>query len=249
MWNTIVLRAAREGLSITAAHACSSCAETLGVSGASLLLTGGLRNLEPVCVTGGCTAELEERQITIGQGPAFEALHSGRPVLVDDLAAARAAGRWPLFGAEADRLGIRAIYSLPLTLGALQVGVLDLFQRTPCVLDHEQLVDALIFADTALLLLIDSRSGIVAQPGGDRTEPSGPELWRAEVHQATGMLSVQLGIPVVDALVMLRTHAYHRGERMADVARMVVEHRLRLRPAGPESLGASGQAAQSETRE
>ncbi|WBP96356.1 GAF and ANTAR domain-containing protein [Mycolicibacterium neoaurum] len=240
VWNAIVLRAAREGLSISPRHACSSCAETLGVSGASLLLTGGPRQLEPVCVTGGRAAELEERQITIGQGPAFEALHSGRPVLVDDLAASSAAGRWPLFGSEAERLGIKAIYSLPLTLGALQAGVLDLFHRAPCVLDHEQLVDALIFADTALLLLIDSRSGIVAQPGGNQTEPSGPDLWRAEVHQATGMLSVQLGIPVVDALVMLRTHAYHRGEQLADVARMVVEHRLRLRPAGPESPGASG---------
>lgn len=242
VWTTIALRAAHDGTSISARHACSACAETLGVSGASLLLTDGPQNLEPVCVTGEYTAELEEWQATVGQGPAFEALYSGRPVLIDDLAAASSAGRWPLFSSEADRLGIKSTYSLPLTLGALHVGILDLCNRNPYVLDHEQLVDALIFADTALLLLIDSRSGIVSRPGGDQSELLGPPLWRAEVHQAAGMLSVQLGISVVEALVMLRTRAHHRGEQLTDVARMVVERRLQLRPAGLESPGASEEA-------
>ncbi|SFI66936.1 hypothetical protein SAMN05421835_101394 [Amycolatopsis sacchari] len=42
------------------------------------------------------------------------------------------------------------------------------------------------------------------------------------------MVAVQLGIPVLDALVRLRVHAYRRGQPLAEVARAVVDRRLRL---------------------
>jgi len=51
---------------------------------------------------------------------------------------------------------------------------------------------------------------------------------RAEVHQAAGMISVQLGVAVEEALVRLRAHAYVQERRLVDVARDVVERRLRF---------------------
>lgn len=198
------------------------------------MLASNLDALEPVCITDSRAGEVEELQATVGQGPGIDALMSGTPTLVDDLASPVSARRWPVFAPEAPRLGVRAMYSLPLALGALRVGVLDLYRDAPGELSQEQLMDALAYADTALLLVLDARSGIASPPDPRAGGNGGPTLWHAEVHQAAGMVSVQLGIPVLDALVRLRGHAYRHDERLADVARSVVERRLRFDPGDGE---------------
>jgi hypothetical protein len=77
---------------------------------------------------------------------------------------------------------------------------------------------------------------------GQRTEPEGDGApgtdaddggWvdhafghRAEIHQATGMVLVQLGINATDALARLRGYAFVHRRLLLDVARDVVERRL-----------------------
>lgn len=51
---------------------------------------------------------------------------------------------------------------------------------------------------------------------------------RAVVHQAAGMISVQLGVDVAEALLRLRAHAFATGRSMADLAAEVVERRVRF---------------------
>ena len=53
-------------------------------------------------------------------------------------------------------------------------------------------------------------------------------LRRAEIDQATGMLTEQLGVSITDAFVRLRAYAYSNDLRLADVARDIVARRLRL---------------------
>ncbi len=207
-----------------------ACVEAVGVSGAGLLLASNTGPLEPVYVTDSHAGEVEELQATLGEGPGVDALESGRPILVGDLAAPMSNRRWPVFAADVGRLGVRAMYSLPLALGAIRVGVLDLYQDTARHLDQEQLMDALIYADTALLLVLDAECGIVTPADGGHSNGLGPVLWHAEVHQAAGMISVQLGVPVLDALVRLRAYAYGHNKGLTDVARAVVERRLRFHP-------------------
>ncbi|HUH69712.1 MAG TPA: GAF and ANTAR domain-containing protein [Mycobacterium sp.] len=211
-------------------HACLACLEGVGVSGASLVLTGGTQSLEPVYVTDSHVREVEELQATLGQGPGTDALESGRPILVGDLAAPMSTRRWPMFAREVGRLGVCAMYSLPLALGAIRVGVLDLYNDTPGHLDQDQLVDALVYADTALLLVIDAQSGIATPANGDHPDGLGPVLWHAQVHQAAGMVSEQLGVSALEALVRLRGYAYSHDKRLTDVARSVVERQLRFHP-------------------
>jgi len=51
---------------------------------------------------------------------------------------------------------------------------------------------------------------------------------RAVVHQASGMLSAQLDIGVREALVRVRAHSYTESRLVNDVARDIVQRRLRL---------------------
>ncbi len=58
---------------------------------------------------------------------------------------------------------------------------------------------------------------------------------RAEVHQASGMLAVQLDLNVAEALVRIRAHAFATDQSVADVAQQIVTHELWLdddRPTG-----------------
>lgn len=68
--------------------------------------------------------------------------------------------------------------------------------------------------------------------GADIGDGQGPTLWHAEVHQAAGMISVQLGVAVLDALVRLRAYAFSHDQAITTVARAVMERRLRFRPDG-----------------
>jgi AmiR/NasT family two-component response regulator len=57
---------------------------------------------------------------------------------------------------------------------------------------------------------------------------------QAEVHQAAGMLSVQLELRIPEALARLKAHALATGRSVLDVARDVIAHRLQLSPFEPE---------------
>jgi hypothetical protein len=48
------------------------------------------------------------------------------------------------------------------------------------------------------------------------------------VHQAVGMLSVQLALPLADALLRLRAYAYQSGRPVNDVSHDIVTRHLRL---------------------
>jgi ANTAR domain len=91
------------------------------------------------------------------------------------------------------------------------------------------------------VLLLDgaSRGNGATAAAGPVLDGQSPDLvlHRAEIDQATGMLTVQLGVPTAEAFARLRAYAYANDRRLADVARDIVARRLRL-PAGPGGDGA-----------
>jgi hypothetical protein len=118
-----------------------------------------------------------------------------------------------------------------------------MYRAQPGPLSTSQLGDALVFADTATLLLLEAPGrgaggfGAAAGPGG---QPADLALHRAEIDQATGMLTEQLRTGIADAFIRLRAYAYVNDLRLADVARDIVARRLRLYPdPGPSQDGES----------
>ncbi|MCZ4103688.1 MULTISPECIES: ANTAR domain-containing protein [Streptomyces] len=59
---------------------------------------------------------------------------------------------------------------------------------------------------------------------------SSHDLQQAVVHQATGMISVQLSVPLPQALLRLRGHAYSSGRSITDISQDILARRLRLDP-------------------
>jgi len=233
IWGLVAQQAADRGGHVTAADVCAAAVATVGVSGAWLSAGAAAEAGHLMEVTDGVGEQLAELQLTLGEGPCTDASASGGPVLASDLGEMEAASRWPVFTPAARQSGAGAIFAFPLRIGAIRAGIMGLYRERPGPLSAAQLGDALIFADTAILLLLDSQGQAAGSlPAG--SGPGGPPLdltlHRAEIDQATGMLTEQLGVGITEAFVRLRAYAYAHDQRLADVARAIVARRLRLHP-------------------
>jgi hypothetical protein len=205
-----------------AAVAAGLCADTLQVSGiaVSVLIPGGG---DVVWRTDGASVSLDDLQFTLGQGPGVDAAVSGELVLEPDLTAVPA-GRWPAFTPAALELGVRAVFAVPLQIGVIRVGVLLAHRDAAGPMDDGILADLLVFAHAATDALLGGAAA-GPQPAWLSDQPSG---YRAEVHQATGMVSAQLDVTQAEALIRLRAHAFSQRRSLADVSADVVARRLRL---------------------
>ncbi len=203
---------------------CRACVAGLDVDGAAISLLTGSVARQTLAATDETAQLLEDLQFTLNEGACMEAANTGRPVLVADLGRSSKVAQWPVFAAAViERSAVQAVFALPLQWGVVNLGVLDLYRRKPGALDDDQLRDAIAAADTAALMMLELR-----------TDPDdGGAGWldhavahRAEIHQATGMVSVQLDVGTPEALARMRAHAFVHNRLLTDVARDVVARRL-----------------------
>jgi hypothetical protein len=214
-----------------------------------------------LAATTGDGERMEDLQFALGEGPCVAAALSGRPVLVSDLTV-QASQRWAAFTPEATRAGVYAAFTFPLQVGAIGLGVLDLYRTTPGELNDSQLGQALAFADAAVAVLLYLQDHAGPAPGGDGPDgtPEDPATEvgshlvravdrRAAVHQATGMISVQLDVTLAVAMARLRAHAYMAGRAIAKVAADIVARRLVFDDSDAGTSPASDQHRPSTTGE
>jgi ANTAR domain len=180
-------------------------------------------------VTGLAGERLAELQLTLGEGPCRDVMASAAPVLAADLGDAESARRWPGF-TPAPPARRRGGLRLPVDRRGDPRGVLGLYRGSPGPLPDRQLGDLLILADVATVLLLGRAH---RYPEDENTvgldgQARDLALHRAEIDQATGMLTVQLGVSAGEAFARLRAYAYSQDRRLADVAGDIVARRLRL---------------------
>ena len=205
---------------------CSVSARVIGTDGAGITLMMGEMS-GPVCASDATSARVEELQYTLGEGPCIDSHRLGAPVFEPDLTAAWPS-RWPTFGEQALAAGVCAVFAFPLRIGAVRIRAMTLYGSGTGSLGDERLADALAMADVVAHEILVTQSGT---PGGVLAEQlASVGAYRAEIHQASGMVAIQLGVPVSDALVRLRAHAFRTDRPLREVAADVVARRLRLEP-------------------
>lgn len=206
---------------------CEVAAQVTDMSGAAVMLLSEERPQASLCSTDSVSAAIEEAQYTLGEGPCVDAHRQGTPIIEADLAAT-GASRWAAFSPSALDAGARAVFGFPVRIGAVRLGALNLYRDWPGALGDDQHADALVMADVAARAIIAAQSD--ASPGELSADfEADTNVW-AVVNQAAGMVSVQLDIPVGDALVRLRAHSFRTDRPASEVARDIVERRLRFDP-------------------
>ena len=226
VWGAITARADALGVPVSLRVLCEAAADRLPITGVAVAIRGGFVASELICVTDALSRRLEELQLTIGEGPTLDVLAGSSAILVEDLDAPGYQKRWPLFAPQAVDTGVRAVHVLPLRIGGIRGGALALYTDHPARLPGETLAEAWVFAELALKFLLDEQAGIGTQNGYI------PACWQfetpAEVHQATGMISVQLGISVGEAFTRLRARAFADDRPLSELAIDVVARRIRF---------------------
>ena len=211
---------------------CQACVADVDVDGAALSLLTASASRELLSATDPTAAVLEDLQYTLGEGACIDAASSGRPVLVPDVHDHGLTSRWPVFAAAvAEQTDAQALFALPLQLGTINLGVLDLYRARPGPLRGSELRDVIAATGSATLLMLATQMHATRMHAERDTHDGGPDRDeligdRAEVHQATGMVLVQLGVSAQDAFVRLRAHAFARRRPLSQVARDVVARRL-----------------------
>jgi hypothetical protein len=193
----------------------------LPVDGAGLSIHEGAGLRTPVGASDPAAALAERLQFTHGDGPCLRAHDTGRRIAFDLADIAR---NWPeLHASLVGETPFSAVLSLPLPPPLGPTVVMDLYATDPVRLTRVPREDV----ETVLLCVTEELVRASDSPA------SAPRWWdapdarrRVAVWQATGALSVALGIDVVAALAVLRAHAFATGRVVDDVAADVLSGAL-----------------------
>ncbi|MGW0248392.1 GAF and ANTAR domain-containing protein [Nocardia goodfellowii] len=207
---------------------CAACVAVLPVQRAAIAVEVTGNGWEVLCASDPSAGRFEALQAAAGQGPGFDAAACGEVVVVEHSAVIP--HRWPLLGAGMELGEIGAVFSIPLRVGAAKLGVLDLFKETPGCLDRGQWAAVSSIATMVTMILLSDQSGSLVNPEAVLGQWWNTTARTREIHQASGMVAAQLGIPVRDAYARLQAHACACGHTLAEVAADVVARRLRFDP-------------------
>lgn len=198
---------------------CRDLTFTLDVMGAAVNLMSSSGSDGVAAATDDRCRDLDELQFTTGEGPCHEAFVARRPVLTPDLRD-EAARHWPGYASAALGAGVAAVFAFPMHIGGVGFGVLDVFAEKPGSLHSEQVTMALTYAQIATEIMLD---GHLTTPSGELEPGLSTALgYRAEIHQAQGMVMVDLDMSPADALTRIRAHAFAENRPLIDLARDII---------------------------
>ncbi len=216
-----------------APNLCGLFVESISIDGASISVFDNAGRQVTVCATNPLAARLDELQFELGVGPSWEAMRTNSRVMVQD-ATTPGPNVPPLFGAALKELDARALFAFPMVLGAVVVGVVSLYRERDVLLTEPELAQAheIVARVTASAVRLALRA---AAMDVDSTTTVFAPAMRREVHQATGMILVQLDVSATEAFLRLRARAFATSRSIQDVAHDVVTRGLDFRDLPTDS--------------
>jgi len=206
---------------------CAQFVDELPITGAAVSVFGTAVPETTVCASDDLAARLDDMQYDLGEGPRWLAVRTRRPVLLPHVRTTEHPA-WPVYGTALLETAVEALFVFPLIVGAIDVGVVELYSLSPGSLDRVDQARAASLADRVAWTLLDRILSL-----DDELRQGNPDLSplsRREIHQATGMVLVQLGITPTEALMRLRAHAFAHDVSVRQVAHEVVAKTLVLSP-------------------
>ena len=198
---------------------CRNLTSTLGVKGAAVNLMSAAGSDGVAAASDDRCRDVDELQFTTGEGPCHEAYAARRPVLTSDLRAA-AVRQWPGYASAALASGVGAVFAFPMHIGGVGFGVLDVYADRPGSMRPEQVTMAFTYAQIATEIMLD---GDLTTTDGDLDPGLSTALdYRAEIHQAQGMVIVDLAVKTAEALARMRAHAFALNRPLIDLAREII---------------------------
>jgi len=195
------------------------------VTGTGVMLMSGDIPGGALCATNEVSTLIEDLQYMLGQGPCVEAYEKDQVVSEPDLADP-STPRWAAFTPAALEAGVRALFAFPMRVGTVRLGAVNLYRDRPGPLSDDQHADALVMADVAAQWVLNVQAG--APPGEMPQELEEGADFHYAVQNAAGIVSVQLGVSITEALIRLRAYAFGTSRPLGEVAEDVVARTLKI---------------------
>ncbi len=200
----------------------AACVRLLDAAAAGLMLSDQRGGLQVLASSTEQTRLLELFQIQTDEGPCLDCVRTGRPVLVDDLAAA--GSRWPRFVPQALNEGFAAVHAIPMQLRRNTIGALNLFSRIPGAMPQQDVLVARALADTATIGILQERA---IRRGEVLTEQLETALNnRITIEQAKGVLAHAGSLDMAQAFNALRSYGRSHSTRLSEIAHQLVSGAL-----------------------
>jgi len=197
---------------------CAPFAVNTDIAGVSVSVFDSGGRQSTVCASDSVALRIDECQLELGYGPHQDVIRTTQPVLIPDV---RTAVLEPAFGAQLQTLGVRALFVFPLKIGAAVVGVVSLYRLTSGGLSTEDVRTILGLMAVTASTAVRQALALAQTESVNLPRIAGPEM-RREVHQATGMIMIQLDVDATEAFAHLRARAFASDRPVHAVARDVV---------------------------
>jgi len=196
----------------------AACVELFGVTGAGLMIADQQNALRYVAASDGPGRVLEEVQTRTGQGPCVDTFVNREVVTTDDLAAET---RWPASRDAIAEHGVRAVLGVPVHLGGVTVGSLNVYMDRPHQWDESERAALVRYSEVLETTL---GAAITARHAGELADQLQYALdYRVVIERAIGYLMAAHGADAVTAFDALRRAARNQRRKVADVARQLLD--------------------------
>jgi hypothetical protein len=196
----------------------------IGMPSAAVILLAD-EQWEVVVAASDATARAaHDLEFVLGEGPAHLAAACGQTAQVTGTALG---DRWPQYGPAVARLGVRAVIAVPL-LPSTGLGAVCAYSSQPAI-SRDAAMAAIRIADALPPTLARVLRGSWTADGIAELPLFGEAGFPAVVHRAAGMVSLQCGCEITDALALLRARAFSAGRPAEEIAAGILRGELRFR--------------------
>lgn len=196
----------------------NACVDLFGVSGSGIMLADEQNISRYVAASDEPGRVLETLETELGEGPCTEAFVLGTSVTVTDLANE---SRWPELAAAIAPYPVRAVLGVPVRLGGVTVGTLDIYKDHPSEWDESERAALSRFSNIVGMILSSALSAHEANELADQLQYALD--YRVVIERGVGYLMARDDIDAVTAFSRLRRAARSTQSKIGDVATLLLE--------------------------
>lgn len=191
----------------------AACVQVFGVSGSGLMLADAQSVLRYAVATDGRSRVLEEAQLDTGEGPCVHAFVRDELVVTEDLARDE---RWSKVAERVGPLGVHGMLGVPVHLGGVPVGSLDVFVDRP---HRWELAEQRALSGYAEVISALTEAALAAQQAGELADQLTYALdHRVPIERGIGYLMARDRSDHAAAFDRLRRASRNTRRRIGEVA-------------------------------
>jgi GAF domain-containing protein len=195
-----------------------ACVDLFGVSGSGIMLADEQNISRYVAASDGPGRVLETLETELGQGPCIESYVLGRSIAVTDLATE---SRWPEMAAAIAPYPVHAVLGVPVRLGGVTVGTLDVYRDHPSEWDESERAALTRISNIVGMLLSSALSAHQASELAGQLQYALD--YRVVIERGVGYLMARDDVDAVIAFNRLRRAARSTQSKIGEVATSLLE--------------------------